>query len=160
MCPKRFPCPWYIRCKPCTNLVLRLTLSPNEPKWAFYWPMLPRSTIGCGKNDFQARGTFGPNRAPIVRWDSQYLEIVQNKLPLDPHHQGVPLDASKMIFEPMVCSMQTMHLTCLKINTISKRTKFCFHLTTTRRSTIGCAQNDFWASGTFRANRAPILRRD
>jgi hypothetical protein len=34
----------------------------------------------------------------------------QNKLPLDPCHVGVPSGVSKMIFEPMVHSMQTVHL--------------------------------------------------
>jgi hypothetical protein len=40
-----------------------------------------------------------------------------------PTHVGVPLGASKMIYEPMVCSTQTVHLSCIKIRTISKRTE-------------------------------------
>ena len=104
---------------------------------------------------------------------------------------GVP----KMIFMPEVHSAQTVHLSCAKTNTISKRTETSFHLTyisleyhsgvpkaismpevhssqtmhlsyarltlppngptrastrlMTPRSTIGCAQNDFYAHGTF-----------
>ena len=36
--------------------------------------------------------------------------------------------ASKLISEHMVCSMQTVHLSCIKISTISKQTKPSFHL--------------------------------
>jgi hypothetical protein len=57
-----------------------------------------------------------------------------NEFPLDPHHVRVPLVVPKMIFEPMVdtnrapimiskpmvCSVQTVHLSCVEINTISK----------------------------------------
>ena len=44
-----------------------------------------------------------------------------NDIPHDPRHLGVPSGASKMISEPMVCWAQTMHLSCVKISTISKR---------------------------------------
>jgi hypothetical protein len=46
----------------------------------------------------------------------------RNELPLDPCHVGVPLGAFEMISEPMVRLAQTMHLSCVEINTISKRT--------------------------------------
>jgi hypothetical protein len=97
----------------------------------------------------------------------------RNEFPLEPRHQGVPLGASKTIFEPMVlwrkscnylphtltlslngpkrdstlptsprssivcvrkisdsmvCSAQIVHLLCVMISTISKRTKISFHL--------------------------------
>jgi hypothetical protein len=45
----------------------------------------------------------------------------------------------------MVHLVQTVHLSCVEINTISQRTKTSFHLTQVTRSTIGCAQNDFQA---------------
>jgi hypothetical protein len=41
---------------------------------------------------------------------------------------GVPSGASKTIFEPMVRSTQTAHLSWVKIGTISKRTQASFHL--------------------------------
>ena len=47
----------------------------------------------------------------------------RNEVPHDPRHLGVPSGASKMISEPMVRLAQTMHLSCVKINTISKRTE-------------------------------------
>ena len=46
-----------------------------------------------------------------------------NKIQHDPNLLGVPLVASKMISEPMVCFAQTVHLSCTNTNTISKRTK-------------------------------------
>ena len=48
---------------------------------------------------------------------------------LDPRHVGVPSGVSKIIYEPMVRSMQTMHLSCVEINTVSKWTDTSFHLT-------------------------------
>jgi hypothetical protein len=47
----------------------------------------------------------------------------QNMVPLDPRHLGVPLGASKMISETMVRSTQTVHLSCIKIDTIPKQTE-------------------------------------
>jgi hypothetical protein len=52
-----------------------------------------------------------------------------NELPLDPHHEGVPSGVSKMIYEPMVRSAQTVHLHSAKINTFSKWTQPSFPLT-------------------------------
>jgi hypothetical protein len=40
----------------------------------------------------------------------------QNELPLDPCHLGVLLGAPKMIFEPLACLAQTVHLSCVEIN--------------------------------------------
>jgi hypothetical protein len=44
-------------------------------------------------------------------------------------HVGVPLGPSKMIPEPMVCSVQIMHLSCTDTNTVSKRTETRFDVT-------------------------------
>jgi hypothetical protein len=52
----------------------------------------------------------------------------RNELLLKPHHLGVPSGASKMISEPMVCLVQTVHVPSIKISTISKRTEMSFHL--------------------------------
>jgi hypothetical protein len=52
----------------------------------------------------------------------------RNELSLEPCHLGVPSGASNAIFEPMLCLAQTVHLSCLKISTISKWTKTSFHL--------------------------------
>jgi hypothetical protein len=52
----------------------------------------------------------------------------QNKIRHDPRHLVVPSGASKMIFETTVRSVQTIHLYCVKISTISKQTETSFHL--------------------------------
>jgi hypothetical protein len=53
----------------------------------------------------------------------------RNELSLVPCHLGVPSDPPKTIFEPIARSAQTMHLSCVEINTISKQTEASFHLT-------------------------------
>ena len=123
MRPKRFPSLWYVRHKPCTYLAP--TLAPNRPKRDSTCPTSPRSTIGCVQNDFPAYGMFGANRAPILH--RHWLLIDQNEIPLDPRHLGVPSGVSKMISEPMVCSAQTVHLSCT--DTGSQQTETRFHMT-------------------------------
>ena len=44
----------------------------------------------------------------------------RNELSVEPRHLAVPSGVSKMISEPMVRSTQTVHLSCVKISTISK----------------------------------------
>jgi hypothetical protein len=107
----------------------RLTPSQNGSKQATTLHTLPMSTIGYAQSDFHAHGRIIANRAPILHRDSNYLQMDQNELLLDPRHLGVQSGASKMISEPMVCLAQTVYLSCIKINTISKWTETSFHLT-------------------------------
>ena len=81
---------------------------------------------GASKMIFWAYGTFGANHAPILHRHWHYLQTDRNEIPHDPHHLGVPLGASKTIFKPMVRSAQTVHLSCVYISTISKRTESSF----------------------------------
>jgi hypothetical protein len=53
----------------------------------------------------------------------------RRELRLEPHHLGVPSTVSKTISMPMVCSVQTMHLSCTNTNTVSKWTKMRLHTT-------------------------------
>ena len=78
------------------------------------------------QNDFRAYGMFGANRAPILH--RHWLPTDQNEIPHDPRHLGVPSGASKTISDPMVHLAQTMHLSCVKSSTTSKRTKMSFRL--------------------------------
>jgi hypothetical protein len=126
--PKLFMSLWYVWHKPCTYLASRLALSPNGPIRASNWATSPRSTICCVQNVFWAYGTFSANRAPILHWYLQCLQTEGNENLDEPRHLGFPSGASKMIFEPMVRSVQTMHLCCVKIRTISKWTKKSFQL--------------------------------
>jgi hypothetical protein len=52
----------------------------------------------------------------------------RNKISHDPHHRGILSGVSKTISEPMVRSVQTMHISCVKVSTISKWTESSFLL--------------------------------
>ena len=56
------------------------------------------------------------------------LQIDRSKISYDTRHLGVPSCASRLISKHLVCSMQTVHLSCIKISTISKQTEPSFHL--------------------------------
>jgi hypothetical protein len=126
----------------------------------FHMTHSPRSSIGCVQQDFQADGTFYTNHAPFLCQYYHYLQMDLNKLPLESHHLGVSSGASKTISEPMVRSAQTVYLYCTDTNTVSKRIETRFHLTHSSRTSIGCVQHDFRASGMFGTNRAPILHKN
>jgi hypothetical protein len=126
--PKRFLSLCYIRRKPCTYFASRLALSPNRPKRASTRAASPRSTIGCIQNDLCAYGTFDANFAPILHWHYHCLWMDGNEISHDQCHIGDPSGASKMISEPMLRSAQTVHLSCVKINSISKQTKTSINL--------------------------------
>ena len=72
---------------------------------------------------------FHANRAPIIHKDQHYLQTERTELPLEPLHLGVPSGVSKMVSQPMVHQAQTVHLSCTKTNTVSKRTKVRFYMT-------------------------------
>jgi hypothetical protein len=127
VCPKWFSCLCYVWCNPCTYIASRLALSPNRPKWTSTGASSPSSTIGCVHNDFWAYVTFGANCAQIFHQHEHYLQMDRYEILHDPHHLGVPSGASKKISELMVQSGQTMHLSCIKVSTISKQTKMSIH---------------------------------
>jgi hypothetical protein len=58
--------------KPCPDLALRLTLSPNGSKRVFTWPTSLRRIIGNNQNDFGTYGTFDANCAPMDHTNSQH----------------------------------------------------------------------------------------
>jgi hypothetical protein len=53
----------------------------------------------------------------------------QNELPFDSHHLEGPSSVAKKISMPMEYLAQTVHLSDVEINTVSKQTKASFHLT-------------------------------
>jgi len=67
--PKWFRSLRCIRCKPCTYLAPKLTLSPNRLKRDSIWHTSSRSSIECIQIDFQAYGMFHANRLPILHQD-------------------------------------------------------------------------------------------
>jgi hypothetical protein len=52
----------------------------------------------------------------------------RNELPLEPRQLRVPSGASKMISNPMVHLVQTMHLSSSNTNTVMERTETRFHM--------------------------------
>jgi hypothetical protein len=126
MHPNRFLSIWYVPWKLCTYLPSRLALSPNRSNRTSNWASSPRSVIGCFHNGFRAYGALCANHAPILHLNC--LQTDWTKIPYDTHDLGVLSGASKLIFENMICSMQTIHLSCIKISTISKQTEPSFHL--------------------------------
>ena len=92
---------------------------------------------------FRAYGTFGANRAPILHQDYHYLQTYQDELLLEPHHLGVPSGVSKMISEPMVRLVQTMHLSCTDTNIVSNQTETRFPMTHVTYEFLRVRSNDF-----------------
>jgi len=90
--------------------------------------LLPRSTIGCVQNGFLAYAALCANLAPILHRNSHCLQSYRSKITYDTRHLGVPSCASRLISKHLVCSMQTVHLSCIKITTISKQTEPSIHL--------------------------------
>ena len=109
---------WYVQRKPCTYIASTLTPSPNGPNEIPHDPrhrMRPKQYMSLWYVQHKpctcltSTLTPSPNRP--------------NDFPHDPRHLGVPSGASKMISEPMVRLAQTMHLSYINTNTISKRTE-------------------------------------
>jgi hypothetical protein len=87
------------------------------------WASSPSGTIEYVQNDFWAYGTSSANHAPISHRYYHNLQTERSEIPHDPCHLEVLSSASKMISEPMLYSTQTVHLSCIKISTVSKWTK-------------------------------------
>jgi hypothetical protein len=52
----------------------------------------------------------------------------RSEIPHDRHHLGVPSGVYKTISEPLVRMMQTVHLSCVNISTMSETNKMSFQL--------------------------------
>jgi hypothetical protein len=124
--PKWFLSLWYVRRKPCTYLASRLALSLNRLKQVTTWASSTRSTIGCIPTWFLIYVWRKP--CTYLALNLKCLQIYWNEIPNDQCRWEDPSGASKMISEPMVRSVQTIHLSCVKISTISKQTKTSIHL--------------------------------
>jgi hypothetical protein len=71
---------------------------------------------------------IGANRATILRQDEPYLQTDRSEHPLEPSHLGVPSDASKKRSNPMVRLVQTMHLSYMDTNIVTKQAETRFHM--------------------------------
>ena len=108
---------------------LSCTETNTVSKQDFVWHTSSRSSIMCLEIDFQAFGMFHANRAPILHQDQHYLQTDRTKHQLEILHLGVPTRASKMVAQTMVHQVQSVHLSCIKTNNVSKWTEARFHMT-------------------------------
>jgi hypothetical protein len=151
VCPKRFPCPWYIRHKPCTFLAPRLKPSPNISKWASVCSTSPRSTIRCEQNDFWAYGMFGPNRAPTLRQD--YISKCCKWVSTWPTSRRSTIGCAPIWFMNLWYVQRKLCTNLMSRLTLSpNRLKWSSSQSTLPRITIWCAQSNFRAYGIFGAN--------
>jgi hypothetical protein len=82
----------------------------------------------CIQNDFWDYSMFSANYSSILHRHQHYFQMDQNEIRHDPCHLGVPSGASKMISKVVLHSAQTVHLSCVKMSTISELTESSFHL--------------------------------
>jgi hypothetical protein len=123
---------WYVRCESCTYPTLGLAISPNGLNRASTWASSPRRTIECAQNDLaQTMNLWYVWHKPWTYLASRLalLQALWNEHPLLPRHLGVSSGASKMISEPMVRFVQTMHLCFTNTNSVSKWTETSLHMT-------------------------------
>jgi hypothetical protein len=66
---------------------------------------------------------FGANCAPILHRHQHCLQTARRVIPHDRRYLGVPSGASNTISDPTVCSTQMVHLSYIKISTISTWTE-------------------------------------
>jgi hypothetical protein len=108
-------CCMHIRCKPCTNLVPRLTISPNVPKWASIWPRHLGGPIGVAKR-FPSPWYIWCKLCPYLGTRLTLSPNGSSVLLLDPRHQEVPSGAPKMISESIARSAQNVPLSWVTIS--------------------------------------------
>jgi hypothetical protein len=126
--PKWFPRPRYIRLKPCTYLVPRLIVSPKDRNKL---PLDPRHLgVPSGVSKWFL-SLWYVQRKPCTNLVPRLTVSLNGRKwvftwPTSPWSS---IGCVKMISETMVCSTQTLHLSCAEINSISKWTEMSFHLT-------------------------------
>jgi len=150
---------WYVPCKPCTYVAWRLAISANRPNRDSTWASSPRCTNRCVQNGFLDYGAKGTNYAPIYIKTNTISKRTEARFHMT-RYLGVPLGAYNLIFEHMVRSMQTMHLSCIWLALSPNRLNRASFWACSTRSTIECIQNGFLAYGALGANYAPILHRN
>jgi hypothetical protein len=109
----------------------------------FLMTQSPKSSIGCVQNDFWDLWYVRRKLCTYRASSMHYLRIDSNKLPLEPHHLGVPLGASKMIFDPMVHWSKPCNFLAPTLKQSSNRLKRASSWASSPSGTIGCIQNDF-----------------
>jgi hypothetical protein len=84
----------------------------------------------------------------------------QNKIRHEPRYLGVPSGASKMISDPVVCLVETVHLCCTNANAVSKWTETRFHMTHVTLEFHRVGPKQFLSILYVGTNHVPILCQD
>ena len=145
--PKRYLSLWYVKNNPCTYVTSTLTPFANGsneiPQDPRHLEVASGASKTISKTMVRLAQTVHLSYINTNTITQRYLSLwyVQrkpctyltstltpypnepNEIPRDPRHQGVPLGVSKTISEPMVHLAQTVHLSYINTNTISKRTE-------------------------------------
>jgi hypothetical protein len=157
VCPKWFLSVWYVWRKPCTYLASRLALSPNGLKRASTWASSPRSTIGCAKTISEPMVCFAQtvhlsctNTNTVSKWTKTRFHMTN--ITKEVHRVQPKWFPSLWYIRRKLYTYLVLRLALCPNGPNRAST-----LASLPSSTIGCVQNDFWANGTFGANRAPIL---
>jgi hypothetical protein len=136
--PKLFLCLWYARCKPCSNLGLTLTLSPNGLKRDSTWPTSLTSSIGCVQNCLW----------PMVRSiQTMHLSSVAlspngpNRSSPDPHHLRVPRVLLKQFINLWYVWRKVSTYLAPTLTLFQNRSKQDSTRPMSLTSSIGCVQN-------------------
>jgi hypothetical protein len=148
----------YVRHKPCTYLAIRLALSPNGLNRASTWAMSPRSTIKCVQKMIsvpmvrlaQTAHLSCTNTNTTSKWTEKRFHMTH--VTLEFHQVRRKQHPSLWYIRRKPCTYLALGLAISP-----NRPNRAFTWAPSPRSSIGCVQNDFWAYGTFSANRAPIL---
>jgi hypothetical protein len=172
--PKQFLSLLYVWCKTVHLYCTDTNTVSKRTEMRFHMTHSTRSYVGCVQCDSEpiVHSTQTVHLScvkitTISKWTQPSFHLslvtmeycrVRPKRFMSLLYLGVPHGVSKMIFDLVVHSTQTTHLSYVKVSTISKWTETIFHTTHSLRSSTGCVQDDFRSGGTFDTNCSPILR--
>ena len=149
---------WCIRHKLCTYLALKLTLSPNRPKWDSIWHTSSKSSIRCVQIDFLTYvRSMQTERLSCIKI-STISEQTKASLHLslfnyEYHRVRLKWFLSLWCIRRKPCTYLLQKLT-LSLN--KPKQDSIWHTSSRSYSVL----IDFWAYRIFHANRASILHRD
>jgi hypothetical protein len=157
---KWFLCLWYVRRKPWTYLASRLAL--YQMNWVKH-PLELRylGVLSCASKMIsepivclaQTMHLSCADTNTISKWTKTRFHVTHVTLEF---HRVCPKWFLRLWYvRHKPCTYLASRL-ALSLNGLNRASTWAL----SPRSTIGCVQNDFWACGTFSANRAPILRQD
>jgi hypothetical protein len=121
---------------------VELALSPKWPKRASILPTSPRCSIGCAQNDFQARGAFNTNHAPI--WAE--INTFSKQTEVSFHLTYITLEFHRVCPKRFLSQLHRQCKPCTylvsRLALSPKRPKRASIWPTLSWSSIGCTEND------------------